>query len=88
MLAAFLGWVFANLSVHFCFEHLDDLLAAAGGVDSTPSGLVDEWQNDGAKRVFVYLFGWAYGLVCLAPWSAVYFVASAIRRARLLRATR
>jgi hypothetical protein len=45
-------------------------------------GLSDLWQNDGAKRLFALLFGWAYGRVYLLPWLVVYFVVSAVRRAQ------
>jgi hypothetical protein len=88
ILAAFLGWVFANLFVHFYYRHLDDLLAAAGGVNGAPQELIDRWTNDGAKRVFAYMFGWAYGLAYLLPSFAVYLLAIAVRRVRASRAAR
>lgn len=75
VLVAIFGWVLSNLAVHFYYRHLDDLLAAAGGIDSAPRQLVDAWQNDGAKRAFAYVFGWLYGLVYLVPWLVVYLAA-------------
>ena len=33
ILVGALGWVLSNLTVHFYFQHLDDLLAAYGGID-------------------------------------------------------
>ena len=85
VLAAFLGWVFANLAVHFYYEHVDDLLAEAGGIDNAPQQLVDQWQNDGAKLVFAYLFGWLYGLIYLLPWLVVYRLAIAARKGLMTR---
>src|SRR5262247_1339828 len=72
ILAALCGWVFSNLSVFFYYEHLYDLVIEAGGVEVAPADLVDDWQADGAKRVFAFLFGWLYGLVYLIPWLFVY----------------
>jgi hypothetical protein len=80
VLAAALGWVLSNLAVHFYYQHLDDLIAESGGPNSAPKELLDAWQNDGAKRVFAYLFGWAYGLVYLMPWLVVYLLVNALRR--------
>jgi len=80
ILAAFLGWVFSNLAVYFYYEHLDDLLTQAGGVNGAPEDLIDKWQSDGAKRVFVFLFGWLYGLVYLVPWLVVYGFFCVVRR--------
>jgi hypothetical protein len=88
ILAAVLGWVFANLLVHFYYRHLDDLLTAAGGVNGAPQELIDRWANDGAKRVFAYMFGWAYGLAYLLPSFAVYLLAIAVRRMQASRAAR
>lgn len=79
-LAALLGWIFANLAVHFYYQHLDDLLTAAGGVNGAPQDLIDRWQNDGAKLAFAYLFGWLYGLIYLAPWLVVHVLAAAVRK--------
>src|SRR5262245_60629219 len=80
VLAASLGWLWSNLAVSFYYEHLGDLLAQHGGVGSAPQELIDEWQNDGAKRVFALLFGWLYGLVYLAPWLVVYGMLQAVQR--------
>lgn len=79
--AALFGWVFSNLAVYFHYEHLSDLLAAAGGVNGAPQALIDRWQSDGAKRVFAYLFGWLYGLIYLIPWLVIYSIGIAVRRA-------
>jgi hypothetical protein len=88
ILAAFLGWVFANLLVYFYYRHLGDLLTAAGGASTAPRELLDRWANDGAKRVFAYMFGWAYGLAYLLPSIVVYLLAVAVRRVRASRAAR
>ena len=85
ILAALLGWVFSNLAVFFYYEHLDDLLAQAGGINGAPEELIDEWQSDGAKRVFVLLFGWLYGLIYLVPWLFVYCVYRMVQRAAAYR---
>jgi len=81
VLAALLGWVLANLEVHFYFKHLDDLLDRAGGVEGAPQDLIDRWQNDGAQLTFALLFGWLFGLVYLVPWLVAYAVFNAIRSA-------
>ena len=81
-LAGLLAWIFSNLAVYFYYERLDDLLAAAGGVNGAPQELIDRWQSDGAKRVFAYMFGWLYGLIYLVPWLAVYALAVTVRRRR------
>jgi hypothetical protein len=78
ILAASLGWVLSNLAVYFYYEQLGALLAQAGG--GAPQELIDEWQNDGAKRVFAFMFGWLYGLIYLAPWLVAYGVLQAVRR--------
>jgi len=80
-LSALLGWALSNLAAYFYYRHLDDLLAATGGVDVAPEELVDAWQSDGAKRTFALLFGWLYGLIYLAPWLAIYFVVITTRNA-------
>src|SRR5262249_2228593 len=80
-LSALLGWALSNLAAYFYYRHLDDLLAAAGGVDGAPQELVENWQSDGAKRAFAVLFGWLYGLIYLTPWLAIYFVVIATRNA-------
>ena len=85
ILAALLGWVFSNLAVFFYYEHLDDLLAQAGGINGAPEELIDEWQSDGAKRVFALLFGWLYGLIYLVPWLFVYCVYRMVQRAAAYR---
>ena len=85
ILAALLGWVFSNLAVFFYYEHLDDLLAQAGGINGAPEELIDEWQSDGAKRVFALLFGWLYGLMYLVPWLFVYWVYRVVQRAAAYR---
>jgi hypothetical protein len=82
ILAALLGWVFLNLYLHFYYEHLDDLLNAAGGVERAPRDLVDEWQNDGGPLSFTFLFGWLYGLLYLGAWSLVYAVLASVRSSR------
>jgi hypothetical protein len=81
-LAALIGWVSLNLYLHFYWEQLDDLLAAAGGVDRAPQELVDEWQNDGGPKTFTFLFAWLYGLVYFAVWSLVYAIAIRVRSSR------
>ena len=78
ILAALLGWVLSNLAVYFYYEHLHALSDQAGG--GAPQELIDEWQNDGAKRVFAFMFGWLYGLICLAPWLVAYGVLQAVRK--------
>ena len=88
VLAAALGWVLSNLALHFYYEHLDDLIAESGGLGGASKELIDEWQSDGAKRVFAYLFGWAYGLLYLIPWLGVYLLVNVLRRTWLLRRTR
>src|SRR5204863_408468 len=85
ILAALLGWVFSNLAVFFYYEHLDDLLAQAGGINGAPEELIDEWQSDGAKRVFALLFGWLYGLMYLVPWLFVYWICRVVQRAAAYR---
>jgi drug/metabolite transporter (DMT)-like permease len=75
VLAGFFGWAFANLFVYFNHRHLGDLIAAAGGVNGAPQELLDRWTNDGAKRVFANMFGWAYGLAYLLPSLGVYLMA-------------
>ena len=85
LLAAALGWVWSNLAVNFYYRHLDDLLAAAGGVEHAPQELVDRWQNDGAKLAFALLFGWLYGLLYLGPWVVAYSLFHAARRAAASR---
>jgi hypothetical protein len=82
ILAALSGWVFVNLYLHFYFEHLDDLLEAAGGIDRAPPDLVDEWQNDGGPRTFAFLFGWLYGLLYLGACTVVYSVLTVVRNTR------
>jgi hypothetical protein len=82
ILAAVSGWVFSNLSVHFYYRHLYDLVIEAGGFDVAPPDLVDDWQADGAKRVFALLFGWLYGLVYLVPWLVLYGVFCLVRRSQ------
>ena len=79
-LVALFGWVFSNLAAHFYYRHLNNLLAAAGGIEAAPQDLVDRWQNDGAKRAFASLFGWLYGLLYLVPWLIVYFIVNAARK--------
>lgn len=81
ILAALLGWIWINLATYFHYEHLDALLAAAGGVEHAPQELIDEWQNDGGPRTFAFLFGWLYGLVYLASWLIMYGVLHAVRKA-------
>ena len=58
VLIPFLGWVSANLTVHFYFAHLQDLLAL------NPDDLVSakELKAGGAKRENAWLFGWLYPL--------------------------
>jgi hypothetical protein len=81
-LSAVIGWVCFNLYLHFHYKELDELLAAAGGVERAPPDLVDAWQDDGGPRSFTFLFGWAYGLLYLGAWSAVYAIAVQLRRLR------
>ena len=85
ILAALLGWVFSNLAVFFYYEHLHDLLVRAGGINGAPEELIEEWQSDGAKRVFALLFGWLYGLIYLVPWLFVYCVYRMVQRAAAYR---
>ena len=80
-LAALLGWICSNLAVFFYYEHLDVLLAKAGGVLGAPQELIDRWQNDGAKRVFAFYYGWLYGLIYLAFWLVAYSLLNVVRKA-------
>jgi hypothetical protein len=77
VLAGVLGWLLTNGCVYFFFKHLGDQIS--GYLGDPPEELVERWANDGAKRVFALIFGWAYGLVWLAPHLLVYAAASAIR---------
>jgi hypothetical protein len=76
VLAGILGWLLTNGYVYFFFNHLGDQISGYHG--DPPEELVERWANDGAKRVFALFFGWAYGLVWLAPHLLIYAAASAI----------
>ncbi len=85
VLTALFCWLFSSLAVYFYYEHLSDLVAAAGGVEGAPKDLVNRWQSDGAKRVFAYWSGWLYGLIYLLPWLVIYSLATAARNAMARR---
>ena len=82
LLSGLLGWIWSHVAVSSYYEHLDTLLAQAGGVEHAPKDLVDRWQVDGAKRSFAVLFGWLYELIYLVPWLVVYAILNALRAAR------
>jgi hypothetical protein len=78
VLAAVMGWLFANGTVYFYYEYLSDLVRASG--PSPSQELVERLNNDGAKRVFVALFGWLYSLVLLAFWWLIFGTIRSVRR--------
>jgi len=70
IIIAALGWILVNSTVYYYFEYLDVLIRPYG--DNPPPELEARWANDGAKRVFALVFGWAYGLVYSLPIFAAY----------------
>lgn len=78
-LAVAISWALLNLAVYFYQRHLYELLIAAGGPDSAPEALIDEWQSDGARNIFTFLFGWLYGLIYFSFWAAVYVLVAWFR---------
>ena len=75
---AVFGWVLVNITVHFYYFHLDDLIETYGS--HPPKELVKEWTADGAKKVFALLFGWLYALVYFSPWLIIYMIVQGLRR--------
>lgn len=67
---AALGWLLINGAVYFSFAHLGGLIHSYG--DNPPADLVEDWANDGAKRVFALFFGWVYALVSFVPLLLIY----------------
>jgi len=78
VLVAVLSWLFVNGAVHFYFAYLDDLLIAFG--NHPPDQLLETRAADGAKLVFAFFFGWAYGLVYFIPWLTIYATIHVCRR--------
>ncbi|MFV0254447.1 MAG: hypothetical protein ACK5H2_14055 [Beutenbergiaceae bacterium] len=71
------GWILANAVVYFRFEHLGDLLDAAG--PNPPQDLMDAWASDGGSRIFTFILGGLYALIYSTPFLILYAVAAAIR---------
>jgi hypothetical protein len=72
------GWILANGTVFFYFEHLADLADRP----NPPPEVLDSLLADGAKRAFALYFGWAYGLLYAIPAAAISFALSLVLRGR------
>ena len=72
------GWLLANLAIWKHYELLDEL------VRNTPvpsEELLEQWQSDGAPKVFALYFGWTYAafyfLLCLLLLNVIRSIKSA-----------
>jgi hypothetical protein len=82
MIISAIGWLSINATVYFYFEHLTDLLTRS----PNNFALQNEWQNDGAMRVFALLFGWLYGLIYSLPWLIIYWILRGIQNPSQVKA--
>lgn len=61
------GWALVVLGIEW---HCDALKVEIDAHPDPPEALIENWANDGAKRVFGLFFGWLYSLVYFTPWMA------------------
>ena len=71
------GWLLIYFAVESYFASLDEI------VSNTPNPseeLLNEWENDGAPRVFAFFFGWAYAAIYFLVCFSVVEVARAVKK--------
>ncbi|MCU7960381.1 MAG: hypothetical protein KZQ58_10365 [gamma proteobacterium symbiont of Bathyaustriella thionipta] len=79
LLIIVIGWLSALGTVIFYYQHLGDVIFRT---ENPPQALIDQWVNDGAKKVFVFLFGWLYSLIYSLPWLLLFYIAVMVRKWR------
>ena len=67
------GWALLNLAVFLHFEMLGRLVENTA---NPPQEWIDEWTNDGGKRVFALFFGWSYAVVYFLLWYIAVWIAT------------